>query len=488
MALSGRRRALAVGVLGAAFLCGAGCAAEATTAGARVSEKQWYLGGGERRSFTAERVIAPPADLGGMSKDKLWIMPSEESAASARRAGRVSEQEDVCSTEPTCTRCTMSQECGNAEYECIVFQYHRLGYCATRCSGPNDEGCPCGGSCVGLKGRNGIDMYYCLKPNGRYWCDSIYSSYSPSQLGAFMSTFFVVVCAASVLWMVLSQCAEGHAALVHNRRRGVELRRRQASAIRGNPQRVIGSHGTGRTPNSRGHSREEIARLPAETLTAADVPTPGESIDEEEVDLYSCAVCLDDFASGDRVTRLPCIHRYHSECISKWLANSSLCPVCKQNAFGDPKTIVQPKNAAAKLRERALARKRLVAAQAQGPGEVQGGGAGSPPRVTLGARIRQFFSWSPPPRAEDRGPLATTEGGAPAAEGTSSPQQECALVISTDGEQCPSGYTPGQLMSGRHFADPSGTTTDAVVTISEVRAETGTNPFTLQSSDSESED
>ena len=429
---------LAVGV---ALLFGATCAADAAVTGGVGA--RWYLGdqgggGGfvvgrtwsaAAVPFAGSVVRAGPRRMEVRARSKFeWASHAKEDVA-----------KDQCSAEPTCTRCTTQEDCGDAGYECLMFQYHSLGYCATRCSGPGDQKCPCGGSCVALQGRDrGNKMYYCLKPNGRFWCDSIYQSYGPSQLGAFMSTFFVVVCAASVLWMVLSQCAEGHAAVMRNHRRGEELRRRRASAIRGNPQRIVGSHGTGRTPNSRGHSREEIARLPVERLTATDVPAPGESIDEDEMDLYTCAVCLDEFAAGDRITRLPCIHRYHAECIGKWLANSSLCPVCKQNAFGDPKDIVQPKNAAAKLRERALARKRLAAAQGHTSGEGASGEAGSTSTSSpsLGSRIRQFFTWTPSPQGRQQISAAPAEGdersgGAPAAEESNG--QELALIICQDG-------------------------------------------------------
>ncbi|CAL1127543.1 unnamed protein product [Cladocopium goreaui] len=43
-----------------------------------------------------------------------------------------------------------------------------------------------------------------------------------------------------------------------------------------------------------------------------------------------CPVCLDDL--GQEVLRLPCGHRFHRSCISKWLAGpvSPTCPSCKQ--------------------------------------------------------------------------------------------------------------------------------------------------------------
>ena len=35
--------------------------------------------------------------------------------------------------------------------------------------------------------------------------------------------------------------------------------------------------------------------------------------------------------AGSRVRLMPCFHRFHGECIFKWLVVSKLkCPVCKQ--------------------------------------------------------------------------------------------------------------------------------------------------------------
>ncbi|KAL6654864.1 hypothetical protein ACP70R_008329 [Stipagrostis hirtigluma subsp. patula] len=47
-----------------------------------------------------------------------------------------------------------------------------------------------------------------------------------------------------------------------------------------------------------------------------------------KVDL--CAVCLDEVRERhQKVTRLPCSHKYHSECVLPWLAIQPDCPCCR---------------------------------------------------------------------------------------------------------------------------------------------------------------
>jgi len=44
-----------------------------------------------------------------------------------------------------------------------------------------------------------------------------------------------------------------------------------------------------------------------------------------------CMVCFEDFAGGDELRLLPCLHRYHRECIDPWLAQNRHCPICKHD-------------------------------------------------------------------------------------------------------------------------------------------------------------
>ena len=45
----------------------------------------------------------------------------------------------------------------------------------------------------------------------------------------------------------------------------------------------------------------------------------------------SCPVCLEAFTKGERLFLLPCLHKYHKECIMPWLTQTGQCSVCRFN-------------------------------------------------------------------------------------------------------------------------------------------------------------
>ncbi|GAX82721.1 hypothetical protein CEUSTIGMA_g10147.t1 [Chlamydomonas eustigma] len=53
----------------------------------------------------------------------------------------------------------------------------------------------------------------------------------------------------------------------------------------------------------------------------------------------TCAVCLEDYVEGEKVRVLPCLHRFHMQCVDQWLSTRRLCPVCKHDA-GKPLAVV----------------------------------------------------------------------------------------------------------------------------------------------------
>ncbi|CAN6462881.1 unnamed protein product [Victoria cruziana] len=46
-------------------------------------------------------------------------------------------------------------------------------------------------------------------------------------------------------------------------------------------------------------------------------------------DTEVCPVCLDSFQLHQTVMHLPCLHRYHPECLRPWLSAHSDCPYCR---------------------------------------------------------------------------------------------------------------------------------------------------------------
>ncbi|OLP92489.1 E3 ubiquitin-protein ligase RLIM [Symbiodinium microadriaticum] len=43
----------------------------------------------------------------------------------------------------------------------------------------------------------------------------------------------------------------------------------------------------------------------------------------------ACAICCEQFVEADHLRLLPCLHRYHVQCIDRWLGQSQTCPICK---------------------------------------------------------------------------------------------------------------------------------------------------------------
>ncbi|KAG2205030.1 hypothetical protein INT47_002654 [Mucor saturninus] len=51
-------------------------------------------------------------------------------------------------------------------------------------------------------------------------------------------------------------------------------------------------------------------------------------VDEE------CIICQDTFGTTLEIFDLPCHHKFHGACISRWLNIKTSCPVCRQPAYG----------------------------------------------------------------------------------------------------------------------------------------------------------
>jgi len=98
-------------------------------------------------------------------------------------------------------------------------------------------------------------------------------------------------------------------------------------------------------PRPRCLTKEQLNMLPVNTyLTKPKAKTPsnksnqssksktkekGNSKKDESSYVESCPICIVDYKTGDKVKTLPCLHRFHRECVDKWLLMKSDCPICK---------------------------------------------------------------------------------------------------------------------------------------------------------------
>ncbi|XP_049344345.1 uncharacterized protein LOC125808732 [Solanum verrucosum] len=65
-----------------------------------------------------------------------------------------------------------------------------------------------------------------------------------------------------------------------------------------------------------GSSSRQINNLPQSTVQNETLQEP-------------CAVCLETPTIGDVIRHLPCLHKFHKDCIDPWLSRKTSCPVCK---------------------------------------------------------------------------------------------------------------------------------------------------------------
>ncbi|XP_051121144.1 E3 ubiquitin ligase BIG BROTHER-related-like [Andrographis paniculata] len=43
-----------------------------------------------------------------------------------------------------------------------------------------------------------------------------------------------------------------------------------------------------------------------------------------------CVICYSNYKNGEKVTTLPCVHRFHYGCITPWLRQNKQCPICQK--------------------------------------------------------------------------------------------------------------------------------------------------------------
>lgn len=82
------------------------------------------------------------------------------------------------------------------------------------------------------------------------------------------------------------------------------------------------------------HVTQDDQRLPPPATRSSIDALPTVKISKKHIRADStCAVCKEQFELGSQVTKLPCKHLYHTDCIVPWLEQRSSCPVCRQEVF-----------------------------------------------------------------------------------------------------------------------------------------------------------
>jgi len=71
-----------------------------------------------------------------------------------------------------------------------------------------------------------------------------------------------------------------------------------------------------------GATPEVVARATTLSLYRPGSKSLGNGADD-------CHICYDNFCMDEPIRVLPCLHRFHAECVDRWLAQSRICPVCK---------------------------------------------------------------------------------------------------------------------------------------------------------------
>jgi hypothetical protein len=73
-----------------------------------------------------------------------------------------------------------------------------------------------------------------------------------------------------------------------------------------------------------------VERLPTHAYVGNGLHSRGD--DGQVSTTASCAICLEPYADGSTLRRLPCLHDFHRECIDRWLHMATKCPVCQVDA------------------------------------------------------------------------------------------------------------------------------------------------------------
>lgn len=78
-------------------------------------------------------------------------------------------------------------------------------------------------------------------------------------------------------------------------------------------------------PNRAGLPSALIGLLPISKFSGSALLNEGRNnVSSNEV---TCQICIDDFAPGTLVRKLPCGHSFHATCVDTWLSQTASCPL-----------------------------------------------------------------------------------------------------------------------------------------------------------------
>ncbi|CAE7321125.1 RLIM, partial [Symbiodinium sp. CCMP2592] len=83
-----------------------------------------------------------------------------------------------------------------------------------------------------------------------------------------------------------------------------------------------GGRGSGSRPPRSRPSPATSAEPPMVPDVASSAPTAIISFSPTDGPAEACAICCEQFVEADRLRLLPCLHRYHVQCIDRWLGQS----------------------------------------------------------------------------------------------------------------------------------------------------------------------
>ena len=80
-----------------------------------------------------------------------------------------------------------------------------------------------------------------------------------------------------------------------------------------------------------GFSNLNQSFVPIPRVTSIDIMSKFDRTATESDKEVECAVCCESISTGDKLVELPCSHRFHTECMKRWVEMNPICPCCRTN-------------------------------------------------------------------------------------------------------------------------------------------------------------